>query len=584
MDPLTITTAAASLCATVFTLVKTIGAFVTTARNARNELDAVSRELISLQVCLEVLENDHKVGNDFFGNELEVPLKQVLVNIQLCCSQIDDMITRLKTNRFGRPVKWALQQKDEMNRLRSSLETHKTSLQMALQLNTVYILVKEIRRSSPPPLPGSSSAPQSNDTHSTILQISQKIDGIAQSQKNEVALRRIEEAMADLSSLVKGVASDQTSLTDLVRQGCTLAHTSLATIEYIDGVPEIETKVEQMLKNPFVDPFDEAGDVDTSMGNDNREKNKSCSMCLENLCEPHQEEFDKLQKSRKEWHLEWLSQLKQDLQILDQQKGKGNPQTSRLLSETGSSAAPSSVVGNNDIADILSDWVTNTSWWDKDGTNTVSDIRSIHTDETVTRYSTATKLQRLQVNHDSARQRNRHLFEEITELEKEKALLKEEHEQDMNRLRARLEKAQTASPSQLESLQHENEKLQLEIRQTSENMQDILLSHEQLQQEYQVECQRATKLETENASLQEIHKRDMEQLEARLLRAQANPSSSPQIESLQQSNKEMRRTALDANKSRQDMKVSYERLQQKYQSECRKAAEFLQEAAEMRLT
>lgn len=71
MDPLSIIAAAGSLAATIFTLVKSIGSFVPTAQNSRTNLDAVSRELISLQVCLEVLETDLRHGA-IFGHELEV--------------------------------------------------------------------------------------------------------------------------------------------------------------------------------------------------------------------------------------------------------------------------------------------------------------------------------------------------------------------------------------------------------------------------------------------------------------------------------------------------------------------------------
>lgn len=84
MDPLTITATAGSLAASIFSLIKAIGSFITTARNSRTELDAVSRELLSLHVCLEVLENDRKNGS-FVQDELEISVSQVLNNIELCC-------------------------------------------------------------------------------------------------------------------------------------------------------------------------------------------------------------------------------------------------------------------------------------------------------------------------------------------------------------------------------------------------------------------------------------------------------------------------------------------------------------------
>lgn len=80
MDPLSITAAAGGLAGTILTLTKTIGAFVATARNSRIELETVSRKLISLQVCLEVLESDRKHGT-LLKDTLKISLNQILVNI-----------------------------------------------------------------------------------------------------------------------------------------------------------------------------------------------------------------------------------------------------------------------------------------------------------------------------------------------------------------------------------------------------------------------------------------------------------------------------------------------------------------------
>lgn len=250
MDPLSITAAAGGLTGTILTLTKTIGAFVGTARNSRVKLDAVSRELISLQVCLDVFESDRRQGI-YLNDRLKTSVGQILVNVQLCCGQIRNLLTRCETSRLGRPIKWAIQQKDEVNRLRASLETHKTALQITLQLNTVSLLIRETRAQ-----PNTRTLTnQDRSDYITIQRIGQRVEDIAQSQNQGPALQRIEDVMTELSAIVKDIACNYPAIKSLLVEGCTFAAETLATVTHLKGVREIETKIHAITENPFIDPF-----------------------------------------------------------------------------------------------------------------------------------------------------------------------------------------------------------------------------------------------------------------------------------------------------------------------------------------
>ena len=65
MDPLSITTACVGLVGSVTKISIQISDFVRKAREARGDLDRVSRELVSLKTVLEILSEDAGTGKGF---------------------------------------------------------------------------------------------------------------------------------------------------------------------------------------------------------------------------------------------------------------------------------------------------------------------------------------------------------------------------------------------------------------------------------------------------------------------------------------------------------------------------------------
>src|ERR1700761_1149775 len=135
MDPFTIATTALSLAGTITKVSLTVNTFVRTVREARNDLDAVSRELLSLKTVLELLADDanHAPSDKPIPPNLEKQIKGIINN---CDGVVNDVAALLRKHEGGivNGIKWAISGKDDVVRLRSNLEAHKTALELALDM------------------------------------------------------------------------------------------------------------------------------------------------------------------------------------------------------------------------------------------------------------------------------------------------------------------------------------------------------------------------------------------------------------------------------------------------------------------
>src|SRR5436305_11415795 len=135
---LAITVACASLISSIGTLSKQIVAFVSDIRDARKDMDAVSRELSSLSLCLEGLRDD--------SSKIQLPesLQQNLVGVLRNCDDVtkemQDLLTNLLRESLRTGVQWSMLARDEMNKLRSRLEAHKSAIDIALEMISIYVL------------------------------------------------------------------------------------------------------------------------------------------------------------------------------------------------------------------------------------------------------------------------------------------------------------------------------------------------------------------------------------------------------------------------------------------------------------
>lgn len=135
MEPLSITAACTTIVANVAKLIIDINTFVTSVRDARADMAAVNRELSSLSFSLSILQEDaSKVA---YPENMEKNLLGILQNCDLSTTEMKALLEKLSSMKLGRRVQWAVEGRAEMNKLRSSLEAHKSAIEIALEMGAM---------------------------------------------------------------------------------------------------------------------------------------------------------------------------------------------------------------------------------------------------------------------------------------------------------------------------------------------------------------------------------------------------------------------------------------------------------------
>ena len=149
MDPLSITVGCVSLVGTIGQLSGQISSFVRDIRSARTELDAISRELLSLKTLLELLQEDADDKSDVsLPDTLKKQITGIIVNCNIVATEIQKVLSNHAGSKIDKAAKWAFNGKEDVNKLRLSLEAHKSALEIALEmvaLSVVCVLLYDLR-------------------------------------------------------------------------------------------------------------------------------------------------------------------------------------------------------------------------------------------------------------------------------------------------------------------------------------------------------------------------------------------------------------------------------------------------------
>ena len=134
-DPLSIAGTAVSLVATIARVVKDVEQFVRQIREARADMDGISRELWSLKAVLEMLTDDVKSG-------ATVPpkLEDILKNCAEVMGRLDATLQQYNSERLRVRVKYVWSGKEMITHYRDSLAAHKGALDLAVDLVTLSVL------------------------------------------------------------------------------------------------------------------------------------------------------------------------------------------------------------------------------------------------------------------------------------------------------------------------------------------------------------------------------------------------------------------------------------------------------------
>ncbi|KAL6912584.1 hypothetical protein FSST1_010344 [Fusarium sambucinum] len=138
MDPLSITTACIGLIGAVATTTLSVTNFTRECREARSDLTSINGEMSQLQLILELLRDDTTASDDRI---LPESLQEQILSIIDNCSAVVSKINLVLDKHSGKvgALKWATFGKNEVIGLRISLEAHRASLNLALELVSVSL-------------------------------------------------------------------------------------------------------------------------------------------------------------------------------------------------------------------------------------------------------------------------------------------------------------------------------------------------------------------------------------------------------------------------------------------------------------
>ncbi len=113
----------------------TISTFVRQVRDARVDLDAVSRELVSLKSILEILAEDTAgSGANGLPESLTIQIQGIMSGCDDVIMQITTILSKYDGNGLVGRSHWAISGRGDIDKLRSSLEAHKSALNIALDM------------------------------------------------------------------------------------------------------------------------------------------------------------------------------------------------------------------------------------------------------------------------------------------------------------------------------------------------------------------------------------------------------------------------------------------------------------------
>ena len=97
-----------------------------------------SRELVCLQLCLEALQEDQNARN--FPDQLKPDLQIVLDSCDIVVKQMSALLQRHSSGSLSRRMQWSFSSKDEAEGLLRSLESHKSAIEIALELSSLTVV------------------------------------------------------------------------------------------------------------------------------------------------------------------------------------------------------------------------------------------------------------------------------------------------------------------------------------------------------------------------------------------------------------------------------------------------------------
>ncbi|KAF9875353.1 hypothetical protein CkaCkLH20_07173 [Colletotrichum karsti] len=114
--------------------------FVRDVRDSRNEIDGVTRELLAVKGVLEIIADDIETSSRPLPSSLQEQLSGVISNCTHVVGEVDRCIRDHEGSRVQKGARWVAFGRGDMARLRSTLEAHKSTLNLAVEMISLTAL------------------------------------------------------------------------------------------------------------------------------------------------------------------------------------------------------------------------------------------------------------------------------------------------------------------------------------------------------------------------------------------------------------------------------------------------------------
>jgi hypothetical protein len=142
-EPLSLVLACISLASTIGKASSLIASFVRRCRDARHDLDNISRELTSLENVLSLLKDDIATTNDqAIPKTLRKEIANIIANCGRVLEELDELLKR-HNGGVGQAVCWATTGTYDAAKLRLNLDAYRVALSLALELLTLYVYPRD---------------------------------------------------------------------------------------------------------------------------------------------------------------------------------------------------------------------------------------------------------------------------------------------------------------------------------------------------------------------------------------------------------------------------------------------------------
>ena len=136
MDPFSIAVTCTALVSTITKLTKTLTSFSRRVRESRHDITVIVQELVSLITTLEYLAEDMSDPENCkkLPPSLVSQMKGLLAGCDKVVMQISQSISKFDSDGLIVRTQWAITGHEDMEKLRSSLEAHKSALAIGLDM------------------------------------------------------------------------------------------------------------------------------------------------------------------------------------------------------------------------------------------------------------------------------------------------------------------------------------------------------------------------------------------------------------------------------------------------------------------